>query len=170
MLTFESLSRIAREEKASANLTKLPDGFFEEAQKYLSKKAQANEGKEDAWELENARMVLGDITRAREKKLLLAALGFADAGIEPQNMAPEEREFFSKIASLVESFRSERKRAEAERERGLVFLHDVPQFVGTDLRAYGPFKKGDEAVLPEDLSKILVEKGAARPAGREEAI
>ena len=163
MLTFETLSRIAREEKASANLTKLPEGFFGAAASYLSKKGQASEGKEDAWELDNARMVLGDLEKAREKKLFLAALNFADTGVEPQNMAPEEREFFEGAVSLVATFRSGKKRSEAESSHGLIFLEDVPQFVGTDLKEYGPFKGGDEAELPEDLSRVLVERGAARP-------
>jgi len=174
MLTFETLSRIAREEKSSPGLTKLPEGFFEEAQKYLSKKEQANEGKEDAWELESARMVLGDIIRMRERKLLLSAISYSDTGVEPPNMATEEGELFRMIAALVGDFRSERKRIFEEEQKenkpGIVFLEDVPKFVGTDLKEYGPFKKGDEAELPEELSEVLVRRGAARPIGQEEAI
>ena len=43
----------------------------------------------------------------------------------------------------------------------LVFKEDVPEFLGVDLRKYGPFKKGDIAKIPEENAKILIESGKA---------
>jgi DNA replication factor GINS len=166
MLTFETLSRIAREEKASQNLTRLPDGFFEEVASYITKKTQVTEGKEDNWELENARMVLGDIAKARERKILNAALGFVDSGMEPASLAPEEKKLFDQAASLIMQFRTDRKKflePGTTRNSMIAFLEEVPQFVGTDMKNYGPFGKGDIANLPEDVTRLLIEKGAAKP-------
>ena len=171
MLTFETLSRIAREEKASQHLTKLPEGFFEEVASYITKKTQATQGREDGWELENARLVLGDITKARERKILTAALTFVDSGMETPNLAPEEKKLFDSAASLVMQFRTERKRflePGTARNSMVAFLEDVPQFVGTDMKNHGPFRKGDIANLPEDAARLLIEKGAAEPIGQGE--
>ncbi len=38
---------------------------------------------------------------------------------------------------------------------------DVPEFMGTDLEAYGPFEEGDQAEVPEDNAEILENRGNA---------
>jgi DNA replication initiation complex subunit (GINS family) len=38
---------------------------------------------------------------------------------------------------------------------------DVPEFMGTDLEAYGPFEEGDQAEVPEDNAEILKNRGNA---------
>lgn len=38
---------------------------------------------------------------------------------------------------------------------------DVPEFMGTDLEAYGPFEGGDQAEVPEDNAEILENRGNA---------
>jgi len=38
---------------------------------------------------------------------------------------------------------------------------EVPEFMGTDLEAYGPFKEGEQAEIPEDNAEILVNRGNA---------
>ena len=38
---------------------------------------------------------------------------------------------------------------------------DVPEFMGTDLEAYGPFEEGDTAEVPEDNAEILENRGNA---------
>lgn len=173
MLTFETLSRIAREEKVSPSLTRLPDDFFEEVSSYLYKKAQANEGKEDAWELDNAKMVLSDIMKLRERKIILSALSFADTGSEPSHITAEEKLLFDQAASMIMQFRTGRKKVlepSHEKKSMITFLEDVPQFVGSDMANYGPFRMGDIANLPEDVTRILVEKGIARPLAASEHI
>ena len=38
---------------------------------------------------------------------------------------------------------------------------DVPEFMGTDLEAYGPFDEGEEIEIPDDNAEILVNRGNA---------
>ncbi len=173
MLTFETLSRIAREEKASPSLTRLPEDFFEEVSSYLYKKAQASEGKEDAWELDNAKMVLSDIMKLRERKIIISALAFADTGAEPSHITAEEKLLFDQAASMIMQFRTGRKKVLEpghEKKSMITFIEDVPQFVGSDMSNYGPFAKGDIANLPEDVTRILVDRGIARPLSASEHI
>lgn len=44
------------------------------------------------------------------------------------------------------------------------FLAEVPKFVGKSLEIYGPYLPGQQAMLPADIAKILIEKGRAREA------
>ena len=37
-------------------------------------------------------------------------------------------------------------------------LSDIPEFVGTDMKEYGPFKKGEVVTLPLKISKLLSDK------------
>jgi len=172
MLTFETLSKIARDEKASPSLTRLPEDFFESVASYISKKMQLNEGG-DNWELENAKMVLSDIMKIRERKIVLSAFSFSDSGMEPPNLTPDEKALFDQAASMIMQFRTGRKKVlepGLEKKSIIAFLEDVPQFVGSDMSNYGPFGKGDIANLPEDVTRLLIEKGAARPLEAKEHI
>lgn len=47
----------------------------------------------------------------------------------------------------------------------VVFLREVGAFVGSDGKIYGPYKVGDEAVIPEDDAKALALRGAAAIIG-----
>lgn len=44
----------------------------------------------------------------------------------------------------------------------IIFLHDIPQFVGRELEIYGPFKKDEENILPKEIANILIDKGRAK--------
>ncbi|MCK5107379.1 MAG: hypothetical protein KAQ83_01510 [Nanoarchaeota archaeon] len=44
----------------------------------------------------------------------------------------------------------------------VLFLHDVPQFVGRELEVYGPFDQNSEEFLPKEIANILIEKGQAK--------
>ena len=47
---------------------------------------------------------------------------------------------------------------EREEKEIVAFIKDAPQFVGLNLKNYGPFKKGDIVVLPKENAKLLIEK------------
>ena len=170
MITFETLRKIEREEKASNGLTRLPEDFFESVASYLSKKIQLKGDEEDS-ELMNARHTIGDIVKLREKKILVSALNFADSGVEPANLTDEEKGLFDQAASLIMQFRTDSKKfldPGLARNSMIVFREEVPQFVATDMKNYGPFGKGDVANLPEDVTRLLVEKGFANPIEKKD--
>ncbi|MDH5815323.1 MAG: hypothetical protein QE164_00770 [Candidatus Nezhaarchaeota archaeon] len=47
----------------------------------------------------------------------------------------------------------------------VVFLKDVGAFVGSDGKIYGPYRSGDEAVIPEDDARTLALRGAVAIIG-----
>ena len=51
-----------------------------------------------------------------------------------------------------------------EAEEGYTIVEttsDVPEFMGTDLEAYGPFDEGEQVEIPDDNAEILVNRGNA---------
>jgi DNA replication factor GINS len=40
-------------------------------------------------------------------------------------------------------------------------LSDLPRFVGSDLKAYGPLKAGDLILLPEEIGRLLISRRVA---------
>ena len=165
MLTYEVIRRIMTDEKNATKLTALPEDFFKKAKAYLDNKAQISGSKEDAWELDSAKRLLQDLLEIRERKVITLALFFVRSGVTSENMTPEEEVFFDSIVNNIKQFQAERKKVlegEPEKRGFVAVLEDVPSFVGTDLKNYGPFKKGDVATLPEDNAKLLLEKNLAR--------
>ena len=165
MLTYETIRRIVGEDRTMQKLVALPDDFFSKVREYLKRKAQISGSKEDAWELASAKRALQDLLDVREKKILNLALYSIRSGTEPENMMPEERDFFTKVMANIRDFQESRKQVlegKEERTNNIAVLEDVPEFVGTDLKTYGPFKQGDITTLPEDVSKVLIERGTAK--------
>ncbi len=165
MLTYEAIRNAMLEEKKSTKLTELPENFFQEALVYLESKEKMKENKEDAWELESAKRLLQDILEIRERKIVNLALYHVRSGIVPGNLMPEEKEFFDAVVKSIREFQERKKEilfGKKKKTRIVALLEDTPEFVGVDMKTYGPFKRGDIATLPEENAKLLLEKGLAR--------
>jgi DNA replication factor GINS len=168
-ISFEVIRNIQREEQASATLTKLPKNFYEKVGEYLRRKKALQKKKEDRKsfiEIRNVERLIEDIFNRRERKILNQALITVRTNIPPENLTEEEKEFFEKIVSFLKDRRKmvlDRiiKVTPKKETQLLVFKEDVPEFVGIDMKTYGPFKKGDIAKLPEENAKLLIESGKA---------
>lgn len=162
-ITFELIRKIQREEQTSPKLTRLPENFYEKLSLYLEQKRKlSEENRKVALELKNVKALVEDIFNRRERKIINQAIITVRTKIPPENLTEEEKEFFD---DLVKTIGERRKKTLgeilSEKKEGnlVVFKEDVPQFVGSDEKVYGPFKKGDKAKLPEENVKILKEKG-----------
>lgn len=56
---------------------------------------------------------------------------------------------------------SEDRNEEPNPNSKVIFSTDLPKFVGTDKKIYGPYKKGDSDRLPTAIAELLVKKGRA---------
>ncbi|MCK4496986.1 MAG: DNA replication complex GINS family protein [Candidatus Aenigmarchaeota archaeon] len=165
MLTYETLRRMMTDEKNSKKLLNLPENFFDEAKAYLENKAKFADTKEDAWELDSARRVLQDLLEIREGKLLTIALYNIRSGETPGSITKEEKEFFDNIVNRIKEFQERRREmfeGKKEKMQAVAFLEALPQFVGADMKNYGPFERGDMATIPEANAKLLVERGIVK--------
>ena len=163
MLTYESIRKILDEEKATGRLTNIPNRFFLDALNYLEKKEKTTE---EEWKLESARRRLQDIIEIREKKIINSAINAVKANVALDNLTAEEKEFFDSLVDAIKKFRNKilKPPDPADREEAVAFLQDVEEFVGPNMKTYGPFKPGDVATLPRPVTELLVKKGAAEKA------
>ena len=63
----------------------------------------------------------------------------------------------------AETSPAEKKGGEGEASENTVvrFLLAVPKFVGTELEDYGPYEEEEIANLPNNIAKVLIERGRA---------
>ena len=171
MISFEVVRTVHRAEKRNTKLTELPENFFEKVKEYLNRKRLLAEKKMDEkafLEVRNIERLIEEIFNMRERKIINQALIAVRTGIPPENLTKEENEFFNKVVDLLKSRREsvlkkllEKSEIVEEKIKLLIFKEDVPEFVGVDMKTYGPFRKGDIAKLPEENAELLIEAGKA---------
>lgn len=169
-ITFELIRKIQREEERSPKLSKLPENFYQNVKNYLQQKRKILEKIEErkaTIEMKNIERLVEDIFNRRERKIVTQAINSARVSLTVENLTEEEREFFNKVVAIIRERRDEflkeliERREEKESVSMVVFKEAVPEFLGIDMKTYGPFEKGDIAKLPEENAKILVERGLA---------
>jgi len=82
--------------------------------------------------------------------------------IEENNEKPEQME---EITEEEEENKEEQNENSFDPEEGYEIVEitsEVPEFMGTDLEAYGPFEEGETTEIPEDNAEILVNRGNAQ--------
>jgi DNA replication factor GINS len=162
-ITFEFIRKIQREEQRESKLTKIPEDFYQKAKTYLEEKRKLSEKKKDkltSVEVRNVERLLEDIYNRRETKLVNHAIITARTDIPPQNLIEEEKEFFEAIVNILKSQRERvlnklLKKTKEEDLETVEFTDDVEEFVGVDLKSYGPFKKGEKARIPKENAQLL---------------
>ena len=173
-ITFEFIRKIQREEQREPRLSKIPEDFYEKAKAYLQEKKKLSEKKNDrivSLELKNAEMLLEDIYNRRETKIMNQAIMTTRTDIPPQNLLEKEKEFFK---SLVNALTTQRemvlntllKKTKEEKLETIKFTEDVPEFVGTDLKKYGPFNEGEKVAIPKENAELLKKVGKAKSVKR----
>ncbi|MBI4163511.1 MAG: DNA replication complex GINS family protein [Candidatus Aenigmarchaeota archaeon] len=158
MLTYESIRKIIDEEKESPNLTNIPEDFFTQAKAYLAKKSSVDK---DDWRLESAKRRLQDIIDIREKKIVNMALYAARSKTTQENLTPEETVFFNSLLNTIKGFRKDVDSIIEIKDDLVVLKEDIEEFVGINMKNYGPYKAGDVATLPKQNAELLVNKGIA---------
>jgi DNA replication initiation complex subunit (GINS family) len=167
-ITFELIRKIQREEQRTPKLTKLPESFYKNVKSYLENKRTAS-NRRVALEAKNAERLVEDIFNRRERKLFNLSIITARTGIAPENLTEEEKVFFESIVDKMKERRAkiidkilEKAAGKKETETLVVFSEDVPEFVGSDMKTYGPFKKGDISKLPKENMKVMINRGVAK--------
>jgi DNA replication initiation complex subunit (GINS family) len=166
MITYADIQKIYMNEKAATELQKIDDCFYYDAADLLTKI--------DAEHREHISKRVYEIFERRRNKIVFAALRSGQK--EPANMVPAEKKFYGKIAKDFEDYK-EILSGESAKETGdnagvntrikkvrVRFLMPFPSIIGSDMVHYGPFNEGDEADMPLDNAKVLVEQEAAEEA------
>ncbi len=185
MITFKYLREIQKKERSSAGLCKLDAGFYGAVSDYvLRKKRIKDRGKELSFkekkEIENIWPVVKSIYDTRETKIVNGALKAARTGMKVANLLPEEENLLKDVRErIVEARRGlesvlssegktrsldESEDAPDPEDNGMSQIRiivDIPEFVGEDLKTYGPWKAGETATCPKNFADIFIKNGKA---------
>jgi len=174
-ISYDELRRIQRLEKNTSGLVEVDNDFIdcieifveEQKKKYLASLKDFSSS--DAREFANLKRVIEEIFLLREKKLLNKALiaSRTDESV-PEKVATQEKDTFKKLLKILgehdrlcTNLFGERREKKLEMKK-LTILKDVPTFVGTDMKEYGPFSDGDTVELPEKVAKLFIMRKLAR--------
>ncbi len=169
-ITFEFIRKIHREEQREPRFSKIPEDFYQKAKTYLDQKRKLSakqKNRMSTLEVRNVERLLEDIFNRRETKIMNHAIITSRTGIPPENLIEEEKEFFQTIADTLGSQRERvlntlLKKSKEEEFEKIKFKEDVEEFIGVDLKKYGPYKKGDETKIPKENAKLLIRVGKAK--------
>src|SRR3989338_8864650 len=174
-LSFDEVRRIHRLEKNTTKLVEVDLEFYSDLHEFLSKEKQDYlESLKDfssikARDFTNLKKKAEEFFALRTRKILGAAL-VASRTAEPDDsrMSSQEKKLYKEMLSLLgkhnkllDGVFSDKDAKESERDLNTLaveVLSDIPEFVGTDMKEYGPFKKGQPARLPVKIARLLISK------------
>ena len=166
MLNYSILRDIQKKETDSAATVRLEPSFYSDASLFIAEKK--NEAKESGSilaikEYENLRRIIAAIQTRREEKIaLMAVRGESEApglskeeGILLRELSEHIRECRGRIADVYNS------NNDAPRVRKVRILKDIEPYTGLDKAVYGPFRSGEERVLPMQEADWLLKSRLA---------
>ncbi len=188
MLSYNDLSEILRKERYSEQLQLLPKTFISDIAAYFEEKGKISAKDNDMFsdtimktkkQLENAVILFKDLIKIRRKKILNLSFIASETGISKrdfENMLDFEKELFEKIMSAIEdagkkldnAMEKKSTKTVEKKNRLVMFIKDVDEFLDMNGNSVGGFKKNDIANLPKEIAKILVEDKKAEFINEEE--
>jgi len=176
-IDYDELRRIHRLEKNTSKLVEVEEDFIdslqafveEEKKRYLS--SLKNFSSSDGREFANLKRVVEESFLMREKKLLNKALiAVHTKEVDAGKVARQEKDTFKKLLKILDEHYSlyislfgeaEKSSSAANATLSLKMLKDVPTFVGTDMKEYGPFTEGQVVDLPPKVAKLFLTRKLA---------
>lgn len=171
-LSYELIRSIHRQEKDSNELVKIDDDFFDEIPEFVteekSKLQDIKKNLDDSVirKINNIKTMLIDIISWREKKIINKAILKTKTNEDDlKNMTLEEQKIYYKLVNILHSYQLLVKNSfeeiiedQPKKSIKLKILQDVPKFIGTDMKEYGPYEKDSEIELIESIAKIFIKK------------
>lgn len=173
---YELVYELWKIENSIDELGKLPEGFEDKLREYFSRlksylrvsdKTMLSTSLREA-EVEAVAKLVQSLFEVRLGKIIRAV----EMGSYLENMSGFEKNIYMSLHRILSEYRryiesiilataySGWKTIESDYDV-VCFQQDFPQIVGEDLKTYGPFKKGDIAVLPRANAQTLTFKGIA---------
>jgi DNA replication initiation complex subunit (GINS family) len=167
MLNYSELRDIQRKEMESSAIVSLPEDFYRSVSGLLIKKsseAVSSKSLLTIKEYENIKKIILAIQSKREEKIVLMAVRGEREGV---GLTSEERDLLKELSSIIKKSREAVKSvwdsedALPVNSRRIKILKDVSQYRGLDNSLYGPFRQGEEQMLPRAEAEWLLKAGMA---------
>lgn len=172
-MDYDEIRRIYRLEKSTSRLVEVESDFYdsvneficEEKEEYIKSLKDFSIAK--ARDFTNLKKMVDEIFSLREKKILNKALTTSRTGeTSEQNMCKQEKKTYNDMLKILEKhrgflsdiFESDNKKSKKKTkptETKVEILKQIPSFVGSDMKEYGPFSKGQKVTLPEKVALLL---------------
>lgn len=181
IITHEILYEILLREKTRNELQPIEENFFQQLKSYIQEKKlilnsqkQKNsfpeEIKKTERQLQSIQRLTNEIIERRKHKILNLALlnSRTPSAISLKPLLPKEKRLYELTLNALKnySFPIETKTKTLKNTNSNLvsvrFLAPLPQFIGTDNKLYGPFKKEDQISLPLNIANILINKNKAK--------
>ncbi len=173
-IDYDELRRIHRLEKNTSRLVEVEEDFIdsievfveEEKKKYVTSLKNFSSG--EIREFANLKRIIEEIFLMREKKILNKALITSHTKeTDSEKMAVQEKEMFKKLLKVLDAHAEMYSTFFGEKTSrsnivSVQMLKDVPTFVGTDMKEYGPFSSGQNVELPQKVAKLFVSRKLAQ--------
>ncbi len=174
-MTTEKILDIYKKEMASQELLELPENFYEDVAKVVSSLADSKKSdpiQREMLEEELKKVVF--LVREIHNTRVLKAIDRLMVGEIPSPILERERTTFQEMRQSLEKLHSElvlpavegktSVSAPAERKRVAIMMRaDIEdRIMGSDMKFYGPFKRGEVFSLPESNASSLVKHDYAR--------
>jgi len=175
---YDELYEAWRKEKESPEVQAIPREFYAKLADYVRRireegrmlDQKTTKARLMQREFENVKRMVGELIRLRRMKALRKAI--TGKTVPADALAEEEEKLQREILPLAESYQTFLKdiqrghmprveRKEKPQKMLVRFLQEIPAIVGSDMKAYGPFKPEDIATLPVENAKILIKQGTA---------
>lgn len=171
-LSYELIRSIHRLEKDSNELSKIDDDFFTEIPDFIeeekSKLQDVKKNLDDSIirKIQNIKSMLTDIIYLREKKIINKAILKTKTNDDDiKNMTLEEQKIYYKLVNILYNYQllvkspfEDHIEEQSKKTIKMKVLQDVPKFIGTDMKEYGPYEKDSEIELIESIAKIFIKK------------
>ncbi|MCK4327641.1 MAG: DNA replication complex GINS family protein [Candidatus Diapherotrites archaeon] len=177
-ITFEYLREIQRKERNSSRIAEIEPKFYSELAAYVKTCTKECKDSGDGFrELENSMKLARDVFDKREQKLVMKALrSVRTKEYDDEHMTAEEKKLFK---ALVDAIRGNKKFFDRvmlgdyslkvadedtlikENGNNVVLARvrkEIPVFVGSDTKEYGPYKSGDIVKLPRAEAELLAKQ------------
>ena len=175
-MSFGYIRETQRKEKNSSRLSEVEPSFYKELAAHIKESTAACKANGNGFrELENTVKLAREVFEKREQKLVMKALrSVRTKEYDEERMTPEEKALFK---ALVEAIQTNRRAFDSVmlgdynfsmpkdtliKENGNKIVlarvrREIPAFVGSDTKEYGPYKVGDVVKLPR-VEAVLLSK------------
>lgn len=171
-LSYELIRSIHRQEKDSTELVKIDDDFFDEIPEFINEEKQKLQDMKKNLDdsvirkIQNIKSMLTDIIYWREKKIINKAIIKTKTNDDDiKNMILEEQKIYYKLVNILHNYQmlvkssfEDQIEETSKKTIKLKILQDVPKFIGTDMKEYGPYEKDAEIEIIESIAKIFIKK------------
>ncbi|MEM4554454.1 MAG: hypothetical protein QXT25_01220 [Candidatus Anstonellaceae archaeon] len=173
-INYKNLRDLVREEKSQPGLCNLPPDFYDSIKQFLANKyseLQTHRSIMQMKEFENSIATIKEIAAIRRQKILFEALRSSGAHISKENMTKEEHELYDRFCDIIshenerieallsgfeKGYEAAQQSAATSKLKKVRFTKDVPAYMGAGSKIIGPFKGGEEGLLPPEEAELLV--------------